>query len=104
MATQKSWVQRCLTPKVDLPGRLVLGVSGLCWLLVLGLWAVLSYGGVVPSMFLPTPGDVVAAGVRLAADGTLSKHVLASLEVVLIGFVVSSLVAVPLGLLMGSFR
>ena len=104
MATQKSWVQRCLTPKVDLPGGLVLGVSALCWLLVLGLWTLLSYGGVVPSMFLPTPGDVIAAAVRLAGDGTLSKHVLASLEVVLIGFVVSSLVSVPLGLLMGSFR
>ena len=104
MATQKSWLQRCLTPKVELPGKLVLGAGTLCWLLVFGLWAGFSYGGVVPSMFLPTPGDVLAAGTRLAGDGTLSKHVLASLEVVLIGFVVSSLVSVPLGLLMGSFR
>ncbi|MBD9482526.1 ABC transporter permease [Pseudomonas sp. PDM14] len=104
MATQKSWVQRCLTPKVDLPNRLIIGASTLCWLLVLGLWAGLSYGGVVPAMFLPTPGDVVAAAVRLGGDGTLGKHVLASIEVVLIGFLVSSLVSVPLGLLMGSFR
>ncbi|MFC2971340.1 ABC transporter permease [Azotobacter bryophylli] len=104
MATQKSWLQRCLTPKVELPGKLMLGASSLCWLLVIGLWAGLSYGGVVPSMFLPTPGEVLAAGARLAGDGTLSKHVLASLEVVLIGFLVSSLVSVPLGLLMGSFR
>ena len=104
MATQKSWVQRCLTPKVDLPRPLVLGFASLCWLLVLGLWALLSYGGGVPSMFLPTPGDVIAAGERLAGDGTQRKHVLASLEVVLIGFAISSAVSVPLGLLMGSFR
>ena len=104
MATQKSWLQRCLTPKVELPGRLILGASTLCWLLVIGLWAGLSYGGVVQSMFLPTPGAVVDAAVRLAGDGTLAKHVWASIEVVLIGFIVSSLVAVPLGLLMGSFR
>ncbi|SDH16121.1 NitT/TauT family transport system permease protein [Pseudomonas flavescens] len=104
MATQKTWAQRCLTPKVELPRKLVLGTGALCWLLVLGLWAALSYGGVVPSMFLPNPGQVVEAGVRLAGDGTLSKHVLSSLEVVLIGFALSSLVSVPLGLLMGSFR
>jgi len=39
MATQKSWLQRCLTPKIELPGKLVLGAGGLCWLLVFGLWA-----------------------------------------------------------------
>lgn len=103
MAT-KSWLQRCLTPKVGLPAALVLTASTLCWLSVLAVWVGLSYGGLVPSMFLPSPGDVLAAGVRLGADGTLGKHVLASLEVVLIGFAISSLVAVPLGLLMGSFR
>lgn len=104
MATQKSLLQQCLTPKVELPRALRLGAGFLCWMLLLGLWAGLSYGGVVQPMFLPTPGDVLAAGVRLWGDGTLSTHVLASIEVVLIGFLISSFVAVPLGLLMGSFR
>lgn len=104
MATQKSWVQRCLTPKVDLPHSLTITAGAVCWMTVLGLWAILSYGGVVPNMFLPTPGDVISAGIRLSGDGTLGKHVLASVEVVVIGFLVSSLVAVPLGLMMGSFR
>lgn len=104
MASRHSWLNRCLTPKVELPAKLILGAGSLGWLLVLGLWAGLSYGGVVPAMFLPTPGAVLEAAARLAGDGTLGKHVLASVEVVLIGFAVSSLVAVPLGLLMGSFR
>lgn len=104
MINRRSWLSRCVTPKVELPAGLVLGASTLCWMLVLGLWAVLSYDGVVPTMFLPTPGAVIEAGWRLANDGTLGRHVLASVEVVLIGFLVSSLVAVPLGLLMGSFR
>ena len=51
----KSWLSRCLTPKVELPVRLVWSASALCWLLVFGLWALLSYGGVVPAMFLPSP-------------------------------------------------
>ncbi|MBD9680235.1 ABC transporter permease [Pseudomonas sp. PDM18] len=100
----QSWLSRCLTPKVDLPLKLVWSAGTLCWLLVFGLWAGLSYGGVVPAMFLPTPDAVLAAGVRLASDGTLATHVMASVKVVMIGFVISSLVAVPLGLLMGSFR
>ena len=104
MATQKSLLQQCLTPKVELPRAVRLGAGFLCWMLLLGLWAGLSYGGVVQPMFLPTPGDVLAAGARLWSDGTLGTHVLASVEVVLIGFLISSFIAVPLGLLMGSFR
>lgn len=104
MSSRSSWVQRCLTPKVDLPHALRLGTGTLCWLSMLGLWAVLSYGGLVPSMFLPTPGAVLGAAARLWSDGTLGKHVLASIEVVLIGFLLSSLAAIPLGVLMGSFR
>ncbi|MEN0107815.1 MAG: ABC transporter permease [Pseudomonas sp.] len=104
MATTRSWINRCLTPKVNLPVKFIFAASTLCWLAVLGLWVGLSYGGLVPTMFLPTPGAVFDAAVRLGNDGTLAKHVGASLEVVLIGFAVSSLVAVPLGLLMGSFR
>ena len=60
MATQKSWVQRCLTPKVDLPGRLVLGVSGLCWLLVLGL-TLASAGSLAADDSAPSATDEGAA-------------------------------------------
>jgi NitT/TauT family transport system permease protein len=104
MFKRNSWLSRCLTPKTGLPVQVVWGASGLAWLLLIGLWAGLSYGGVVPGMFLPTPGAVVEAAVRLSRDGTLGQHVWASVEVVMVGFIVSSLVAIPIGLLMGSFR
>ncbi len=104
MFKRNSWLSRCITPKTGLPVQVIWSASGLAWVLLIGLWAGLSYGGVVPGMFLPTPGAVVEAALRLVRDGTLGLHVLASLEVVMVGFIVSSLVAVPLGLLMGSFR
>jgi NitT/TauT family transport system permease protein len=81
---------------------LVLGV--LVWILVIGLWVLLTYGGFVQAIFLPTPAKVATTAVTLVSDGTLLEHTLASLEVVLIGFIASSIVAVPLGLLMGTYR
>jgi NitT/TauT family transport system permease protein len=104
MFKRNSWLSRCITPKTGLPVQVIWSASGLAWVLLVGVWAGLSYGGVVPGMFLPTPGAVVEAAVRLSRDGTLGLHVWASLEVVMVGFIISSLVAVPLGLLMGSFR
>jgi NitT/TauT family transport system permease protein len=69
------------------------------------LWALLSYGGFVkPSYFLPTPGEVVSAGARMILDGTLFEHIYASTSVILIGWAIAALLAVPLGILMGSFK
>ncbi|WP_426198594.1 ABC transporter permease [Pseudomonas sp. DC3200b2] len=104
MSKRSSWINRCATPKTALPAPVVWGASALAWALMIGLWAGLSYGGVVPAMFLPTPGAVVDAALRLSRDGALGEHVWASVEVVMVGFILSSVVAVPLGLLMGSFR
>ena len=104
MSSASRLLQRCLTPKAALPRQVVLGAAALSWLLMLGAWCALSYGGLVPAMFLPTPVDVVLAGGHLFEDGTLLEHIGASVEVVLVGFAVSSALAIPLGLFMGSFR
>jgi NitT/TauT family transport system permease protein len=57
----------------------------------------------VRSEFLPTPDRVGVAAFELARDGTLWTHIQASCFVVLTGFALASLLAVPLGILMGSF-
>ena len=53
---------------------------------------------------LPDPAKVLATAGRLAMDGSLWDHTIASAQVVLIGFIVSSIVAVPLGLYMGTYK
>ncbi|GAA5135010.1 ABC transporter permease [Pseudonocardia adelaidensis] len=49
----------------------------------------------------PTPPEVVAKAMQLAANGTLQEDLLASLARVLTGFLIGSAVAVPVGFLMG---
>lgn len=71
---------------------------------VLGLWSALSYGGVVNNLFLPTPSQVWQAGASEISDGTLWSDTGASVFRILYGFVISSLLAIPIGLLMGSFK
>ena len=53
------------------------------------------------SLIFPTPGQVVAGTMELAADGTLWEHITASLFRVGTGFLLAVLVAVPMGLWMG---
>jgi len=76
-------------------------VSGL--LAFFGLWCVLSYGGLVPRIILPSPTDVVRAFPVLHFEEALVRSAIASLYRVFAGFLLSALVAIPLGLLMGTF-
>ncbi len=101
---RKSIFSAALVPYRAIHPGLAAGLGVLVWLLVIGLWMWLTYGGRVPEMFLPNPGKVLNTAGKLVADGTLFEHTLASAQVVLIGFVLSSVVAVPLGLYMGTYR
>jgi NitT/TauT family transport system permease protein len=92
-----------LKPKEPIPRGVYLAASTLTVVLLLAGWALLTYGGRVRPEFLPAPHHVVLTGVELLGDGTLWTHVRASCFVIFTGFALASLLAVPLGVLMGSF-
>jgi NitT/TauT family transport system permease protein len=74
------------------------------FLLILVTWAVLSYGGFVAPLFLPTPSAVVIQTVTLIRNDGLIGDVGVSLSRIFAGFALSVLLAVPIGILAGSFR
>ncbi len=91
-------------PKTEIPGALHAGLGILAGALVLGLWCWLTYGGIVRTDFLAPPHLVLLAGWKGLKTGTLLGHMRSSLTVILSGFLLASIFAVPLGILMGSFR
>ena len=66
-------------------------------------WFIFSNYSGIDSIFLPSPSDVANAGVRLWEKGFLIQDIAASFTRVTIGFLLSILVAIPLGIMMGSF-
>jgi NitT/TauT family transport system permease protein len=77
------------------------GAFALSTLLV--VWSVLAYAGLVDPLFLPAPSAVLASLADLAMKGSLWQHVAASCGVVMAGFVLASVIAVPIGIVTGSF-
>jgi NitT/TauT family transport system permease protein len=67
-------------------------------------WAILTYGGLVKPLFLPSPSDVVRSAVALFRESSLLMHTQASLTVILVGWMLAVAVAVPLGILMGTLK
>jgi NitT/TauT family transport system permease protein len=67
------------------------------------LWSTISYAGLVPAMFLPTPTAVIAAGIKLFTEDNLLADVGISCARVLAGFLVAAAIGVPMGIAMGTF-
>jgi ABC-type nitrate/sulfonate/bicarbonate transport system permease component len=80
-------------------------VRGGALLLVLALWAAVSYGNraveFTPPVLLPTPDEVAAVAAAMVADGSLATHLGTSLVRVLEGFLLAAGAALLLGILVG---
>ena len=67
------------------------------------LWFLISrYAGIEP-IFLPSPTNVIEALGRLWSKGYLTKDITSSFTRVTLGFLLSAIVAIPLGIMMGTF-
>ncbi|MER8969797.1 ABC transporter permease [Mesorhizobium sp. M0808] len=70
---------------------------GLAWWAATGL-------GLVKPIFLPSPGSVVTQLGKLSGDGTLWLDLRTSIYRISVGFLIASALAIPIGVLIGSFR
>jgi len=67
-------------------------------------WWTASATGLVKPIFLPGPGVVWARMVDLSANGTLWNDAAISIYRMLAGFAIASLMAIPIGVLIGCFK
>ena len=100
----RRFIREYCAPKTEIPSRVALTVSTLVALLVGGTWCLVTYGGLANTDFLPPPHKVIVAGAKMLADGSLLIHIWSSSKVIYTGFFLSTVFAVPIGVLMGSFR
>lgn len=68
------------------------------------LWAVLSYGNLVNSTFLPTPTDVLKEFARQLKLATFWSDMGISLFRISMGFLLAAVIGIPLGILAGTFK
>ena len=78
-----------------------LAVAGL--VTFFGAWCALTYGGLLPPLILPSPTAVLKALPVLNFEEALVRSAMASLYRVSMGFLLSAVVAIPLGIVMGTF-
>ncbi|MDK2823215.1 MAG: NitT/TauT family transport system permease protein [Clostridia bacterium] len=92
------------TPKVDIEKNVYISLGILVFVIFLLIWSLLSYTEIIASTFLPTPHVVLLTAFRMLVDGDLFNHIGYSVWRVVAGFLIASLIAVPLGILMGTLK
>jgi NitT/TauT family transport system permease protein len=82
--------------------RLILGI--VAWLSVIAAWFALTSSNILPPFSLPSPVGVMRAFVRLWTEYDLLGNVIKSWWRIAQAFAFCVVIAIPLGLLMASFR
>src|SRR5438874_471545 len=93
--SRSEWLNIYLKPQEPIPPQIYFAAMVITVLLLFVLWSALTYTKLVNPLFLPTPSDVIAALVKVVGNGSLWANMQASLVVILIGWALAVLVAVP---------
>jgi NitT/TauT family transport system permease protein len=84
--------------------RTYMVVAILSFCALIGGWWLAAELNLAKDIFLPTPADVWNNGVELARDGTLWDDTKTSFVRITIGFLISTAMALPIGILIGTYR
>jgi NitT/TauT family transport system permease protein len=88
--------------EVDPRARFAITLGSFAFLI--GAWWIASAVNVASDIFLPSPYAVGRRFVDLAQSGTLGPDIWASFKRIMIGFALSTVVAIPIGALIGIYR
>ena len=99
-----SFSDRYFTPKRAIPKPVEISTGLVVAAAILIGWYLATATGFVSRDFLPSPGDVWASFLDKLGDGSLKKHIGVSLTEIYLGFFLSSIIAIPIGIFMGGFR
>ncbi|MEQ8199051.1 MAG: ABC transporter permease [Clostridiaceae bacterium] len=97
-------IKMSFVPKADISksNYFILGTLGFVSVII--IWSILTYGKFVDKLFLPTPSATLNAAVTLVAKLGFLGDIKSTIFIVMIGFVVSAIFAIPIGILIGTYK
>lgn len=97
-------VKESFVPKANIPHKIYISLGLTGFVIVFAVWCLLTYGGFVDHVFLPTPSATVLAAVNLLTNMGFVGDIAVTVYRVMIGFLFAAVIAVPLGILLGAFK
>ena len=96
-------LEDAFTPKASISKKAYALLAVLSFVLIFLYWAYAVYVKHVDSMFLPSPAKTFESAKNMFLTGGFLTDIRMSVQRVLIGFLISAVVGIPLGLLIGTY-
>lgn len=100
----KYMLPQYLKLRTEIPESLHICLGVAPFIIFLLIWAILSYGEFINPLFLPNPTKVVEETIVIFKEHNFLSHIGASVFRVIMAFLISAAIAIPLGLMMGGFK
>ncbi|MFJ7747485.1 ABC transporter permease [Peribacillus sp. NPDC097295] len=95
---------RYFEPQKPIPKSLYFKLTMSSFILLLGIWSLLTYTNIVDALFLPTPTSIITSGITLFTQFNFINDIFVTFSRVLVGFGLALLIGVPLGIFVGSYK
>lgn len=90
--------------RTPLPQGTAFALGFVAPVIVLATWCIITYGGLAPPDFVPSPTEVIRGTLQLFLKYDLANAILVSTKRIAFAFLLASAVALPLGVLMGAYE
>ncbi len=100
---KRSAIKDAFIPQGEIGKKSYTIIAVLSFAVLVAVWTLLSVTGIVDSSFLPTPVDTIKSGIELFKNDGFIGDVGITVYRVLIGFIVSAIIAIPFGILIGTY-
>ena len=91
-------------PQKSISKSLYITLTVSSFIILLGLWSLLTYTKMVDPLFLPTPTSIITSGITLFTQFNFTNDIVVTMYRVLVGFGLALLIGVPLGIFMGTYK
>lgn len=88
----------------SIPLRLYVGLAAAGFVLFVLAWVLARALNLAPPLLLPGPVEVLNRLAKLAANGTLWSDIVASVYRIMVGWLLATAIAIPVGVLIGTYR
>lgn len=88
----------------DIPQALYLAIASISFIIPIAFWCYYTYSGKANDLILPTPTRVWTALIRMWQEGELLPNIQISVYRIGMGFLLSAVLAIPFGILMGAYK
>ncbi len=78
---------------------ILFGILG--FVILVAIWSLITYTGLVKPLFLPTPTAVLEGTIDLFVNQNFMNDIIASIYRIFAGFVIAAVIAIPLGIVIG---